>query len=131
MGDYAEPHHESQPRGTGWVVRQAVEGETDLLAKPVDFVKIWVRAAPCAPSRPQLQGLAHAISATQDSRKTGARYGDVSFWRPVPPAGYVALGDVTNANNDQKPSKDSMRYTVHWGSKAQPNDSDRQARWWW
>jgi hypothetical protein len=25
------------------VVRQAVEGETDLLAKPVDFVKTWVR----------------------------------------------------------------------------------------
>lgn len=85
LGDHAEPHHESQPHGTGLVVRQAVEGETDLLAKPVDFVKTW------------------------DSRKTGARYGDVSFWRPVPPAGYVALGDVTNANNDQKPSKDSMR----------------------
>jgi hypothetical protein len=43
LGDHAEPHHESQPHGTGLVVRQAVEGETDLLAKPVDFVKTWVR----------------------------------------------------------------------------------------
>ncbi len=87
---------------------------------------------PLHPLQTAASGLANAISAIQDSRKTGARYGDVSFWRPVPPAGYVALGDVTtNANNDQKPSKDSMRYTVHWGSKAQLNDSNRQARWWW
>ncbi|ELR10805.1 uncharacterized protein ACA1_108740 [Acanthamoeba castellanii str. Neff] len=64
----------------------AVEGETDLLAKPVDFVKTWTAAA---------KGLAHALVPY----RTAAR----------PGLGYVALGDVTNANNDQKPSKDSMR----------------------
>jgi hypothetical protein len=47
LGDYAERHHDAQPREEALVVREAVEGDTPLLAKPVGFVKTWVHGV-CA-----------------------------------------------------------------------------------
>jgi len=66
---------------------------------------------------------------------------DGSTWRPVPPAGYVALGDIPMKGHDTKPSKDSV-VCVHQSlvSKAvigdrawndHGTDGDKDISFWW
>ncbi|KAL6076608.1 Signal peptidase I [Balamuthia mandrillaris] len=88
LGDYAERTHLNLPkRACTLVVREQNlndsgddeenEGEphkkVPLLAKPVTYERLW------------------------DTRDTGTTYGGrtgMTVWRPIPPEGYVALGDV-------------------------------------
>ncbi|KAK4241979.1 hypothetical protein C8A03DRAFT_40684 [Achaetomium macrosporum] len=58
------------------------EGKGAAVLPPVDYQNVWV------------------------DRGSGAR-NDGSFWRPVAPAGYIALGDVANAGYD-KPGLDQV-----------------------
>ncbi|WP_240359634.1 Vps62-related protein [Pyxidicoccus trucidator] len=78
LGDVAMPSHGVAPRMTF-----VVAGEGDTLARPVDYNWIW-----------------------SDWGSGGAH--DVSFWDPVPPAGYTCLGTVTVLGYG-KPSTDLIR----------------------
>ncbi|MFP2925678.1 Vps62-related protein [Pyxidicoccus sp. 3LG] len=78
LGDVGMPFHGVPPRMTF-----VVAGEGDTLARPVDYNWLW-----------------------SDWGSGGAH--DVSFWDPVPPAGYACLGTVT-AQGYNKPSTDLIR----------------------
>ncbi len=67
IGDYAQGNYGS-PAGTALVVKPI---EENAIAHPTDYEKIWT------------------------DRGSGA-HKDGSFWRPLPPKGYVALGVVAN-----------------------------------
>ncbi|NMO22241.1 Vps62-related protein [Pyxidicoccus fallax] len=78
LGDVAMPSHGVAPKMTF-----VVSGEEDLLARPVDYAWVW-----------------------SDWGSGGSH--DVSFWDPVPPAGYTCVGSVTVLGYD-KPSTDLIR----------------------
>jgi len=94
IGDYAETSHASHPSGSMIVVREVGYGAFPLLAKPIKYAKMW------------------------DDHKTGASYGDVSIWRPIAPAGYVALGDVAMPGKNLEPPVDYVM-CVHQSVLAQ------------
>ncbi len=78
LGDVAMPAQGVAPKMTF-----VVSGEGDVLARPVDYNWIW-----------------------SDWGSGGSH--DVSFWDPVPPAGYTCLGTVT-VQGYGKPSTDLIR----------------------
>eukprot|EP01097_Dermamoeba_algensis_P000084 TRINITY_DN1025_c0_g1_i1.p1 TRINITY_DN1025_c0_g1~~TRINITY_DN1025_c0_g1_i1.p1 ORF type:complete len:195 (-),score=21.51 TRINITY_DN1025_c0_g1_i1:40-624(-) len=58
-----------------------------LLAPPVDYKKIW----------------------SGKTMKKPPKFGPVCFWRPIPPPGYVAMGDVVGFDWDKKPNIPDLR----------------------
>jgi hypothetical protein len=68
----------SDPNGSSWIVVVKAKPGSDALKPPVDYEYVW------------------------DSRGTGAD-DEGSFWNPIPPAGYKALGTVAQRGYD-KPS---------------------------
>src|SRR5687768_2671344 len=69
LGDFLEQSHSPYPSASMLCIKESNEGAGfPLLVKPIRYAKIW------------------------DDRGTGAKFGDLSFFRPVAPAGYVALG---------------------------------------
>ncbi len=80
LGYYGQSNY-NQAKGVVIVVKELISG---ALARPVDYEIVW-----------------------QDSG-SGAGM-DVTFWRPIPPNGYVALGLVVIGNYDDKPSFDQVR----------------------
>lgn len=106
LGDYAKEGY-GAPETAMFVVKAK---QTGALAKPVDYRLIW------------------------NDRGSGAK-GDGSFWEPVPPTGYKALGLVVG-NGHSKPSLDYVVCVRHdlvamatvgnliwgdWGSGAKGN----------
>eukprot|EP01087_Luapelamoeba_hula_P001886 TRINITY_DN11687_c0_g1_i1.p1 TRINITY_DN11687_c0_g1~~TRINITY_DN11687_c0_g1_i1.p1 ORF type:complete len:238 (-),score=24.52 TRINITY_DN11687_c0_g1_i1:231-944(-) len=86
LGDFIEQSHSPYPGASMLVIKESnPEGGFPLLVKPIRYAKIW------------------------DDRGTGAKFGDLSVFRPVAPAGYVALGDVCMRSQSQEPSIDYMR----------------------
>ncbi|MCE9669349.1 Vps62-related protein [Myxococcus stipitatus] len=78
LGDIAMRGHSTGPR-----MSFVVSGEGDVLARPTDYTLVW------------------------DDKGTHGQH-DVSFWHPVPPAGYTCLGTVANRGYD-KPALDLVR----------------------
>lgn len=80
LGDVAVPSmSESQPDVPALLIwwddnNPAGDEKGPFLAKPVRYEWVW------------------------DDRKSGAKR-DCSFWRPIPPAGYVAMGFVANSSH--------------------------------
>ena len=72
VGHYGQPDHGSFMKGTVPLVKPLHE---DVIAPPIDFEKEW------------------------DDKGSGGKQ-DVSFWRVIPPPGYIALGDVISVGYD-------------------------------
>ena len=68
VGHFAQWDHSTFMKGTVPLVKPLVDG---AIKPPADFQQVW------------------------NDRKSGGRQ-DVSFWRVIPPPGYVAVGDVIN-----------------------------------
>ena len=79
LGHYGEGDYSNPPQGFMFAARELTPG---ALAHPVDYVKVW------------------------DVRGSGAFFGG-SFWRPVPPAGYVCLG-LVGQRGRSKPGTDEI-----------------------
>ncbi|NVJ27209.1 Vps62-related protein [Myxococcus sp. AM011] len=99
LGDVAMPNGGGGPAPSTALV---VQGEGDLLARPVDYVWVW------------------------DDKGSGGTH-DGSFWEPVAPAGYTCLGAV-GVLGYGKPSTDLIRcvkneYVVSANPSALWNDS--------
>ena len=68
VGHFAQQDHSTFMKGTVPLVKPLVDG---AIKPPLDFEQVW-----------------------NDKHSGGAQ--DVSFWRVIPPPGYVAVGDVIN-----------------------------------
>lgn len=86
VGGLAVPNYDNPDRRNWAICIKAADGFPGAVAAPVDFACIW------------------------DDGGSGADR-DGSCWRPIPPEGYVALGDVFQSGYD-KPSGDII-WCVH------------------
>ena len=68
VGHFAQQDHSTMMKGTVPLVKPLVDG---AIKPPADFQQVW------------------------NDKKSGGHQ-DVSFWRVIPPPGYVAVGDVIN-----------------------------------
>lgn len=83
LGDYAQRGYDPPaPRGTVYAARSMTKGGINALARPVDYRLVW-------------------------TDKGSGAHEDGSFWMPVPPPGYHALGLVAQRGYE-KPSLDAV-----------------------
>ena len=68
LGHFAQRDHDNFMKGTSPLVKPLING---AISHPTHYIQIW------------------------NDKGTGGRQ-DASFWRPIPPPGYVCLGDLVN-----------------------------------
>ncbi|KAF2125610.1 putative vacuolar protein sorting-associated protein [Dothidotthia symphoricarpi CBS 119687] len=83
VGSHVEPHHNDINGKRGSLIvgqNPNTKPSKSAVARPVDYTEIW-----------------------RDTKSGATKNG--AFWRPVPPAGYVALGDVGSDHNKPNVNK--------------------------
>lgn len=106
LGCYAEPRKLSKPQRAHTLIVKEIDESVAirLLTRPLGYDKVW------------------------DDRGTGAKFGDLAFWRPIAPLGYAALGDVATNGWNVVPSLDAI-VCVHESILAKGKWPNQQL-WW-
>jgi hypothetical protein len=100
LGFYVERGHEKSDTAHVQVVKEI--GSKNLIVNPVKYRQVW------------------------NSNNTGSKT-DASFWRPIPPPGYLCTGDVVTITGTDPPSTNSI-VCLHWSLLKR---SHRGSRIWW